>query len=1211
MFGALANLFGGAVHGLANGISKVFHQPQPAKPAAAPPARPAPSLGQFLATHLQPAANAAVRAAPGIVKSINGNPIVHAVGNAVNQGVIQPINRGQQALYKAETGQKVDLRQLAADTVTTGTNFAGGGLAKGLLKGGSLGAKLLRGALEGGAIGGTQGAAQTFADKGATGDYAKNIALGGALGAAGGVAVPAAGAAVRAGAKGLKLALKDTHVPVAAPGAHVDVPAAISEPTRPGVPAPAPSIKTASPATGSIPAKLPVAPTKLAAPDVNAALSTAVGKTTRYAGKTVPESDLVSEPIRTQVKAEAPTYDVQTEKAGLQNSADLINRLGPDGAIEDVQHRLNVPDGKIDRQTVIDAQSVAAGLDARGDMASHRQATDIYKQLSSHLTASGQAIQAAAMLARRTPEGLKYSAVSDLRKGGVDITPELESKINAHIDEIRGAPDQATKNRAVAKLSKTVVKELPKSAGSNIIGVWKAGLLSGAKTQGGNFVSNATFGALKKISDAPAALVDQGLGLITNKRTKTFSLKGASGFGEGVKKGIDTLKTGIDERDIGADGKYEQPSEINFKNPVIQKVFGDPSNLVFRAMGAADQPFYYASFKNNLYDIAKADGLTKGLEGDALKAHVEASVKDPSSDLAQIAKNAADYAVLGQKSHVASWLNKAPSSIKPGVQILAPFIKVPTNFISETLDYTPVGAIKQITKQIFKGVKSKGESGFDQRALSEAIGKAGTGTAVIYLGSQLAQGGLLSGDYPSNDPKEAARWKAEGITPNSVKVGNKWISLNYLGPVGLLFNAGKKLVDAGTAGGHAAAQAAAAIAGLGQGLLGQSFLQGFSGFNDAITDPERSAGTFVNSELSSIVPSWLNDLGNLSDPTQRQANNAGQAAEARLPGLRTNLNPKVDSLGNELTQPSGPGFGGSLNAALNPLKPSEQINSSMYDEVNRLHAAGQDVFPVAAKTIGSGPDTVKLNGDQQLQRAQMVGDQLTPIWDKIIADPGYANLDDAHKHDVLQAALTDVNSVVDRTLMSQIDPSKLTTAAKGDTAKILSGHGPTAGDYVEKTTASQSGTPTTPAEKYQADLAKYQTDKAGGKLSGTQDFKTQTSLAKEKITSQYSQDVLDFYGMSKEQEKAYYDSDPTGAQKLYNAAVQLDKQLGGTKYKNGLTVKASGSGSKVKIPKLTAAKSVKVPSIHAFKAPKQTKLKLPKAPRVKVSSGKKVKLTLV
>ena len=103
------------------------------------------------------------------------------------------------------------------------------------------------------------------------------------------------------------------------------------------------------------------------------------------------------------------------------------------------------------------------------------------------------------------------------------------------------------------------------------------------------------------------------------------------------------------------------------------------------------------------------------------------------------------------------------------INFIAPFTRVPSAFLSRTLDYTPLG----MTAQIFKAITSQIKTGtFDQRALAQAIGEGATGTGLIVLGAQLANADLLSGDYPKNDQKEQARWKAQGITPNSVKLGN-------------------------------------------------------------------------------------------------------------------------------------------------------------------------------------------------------------------------------------------------------------------------------------------------------------------------------------------------------------------------------------------------------------------------------------------------------
>jgi hypothetical protein len=1195
----LGNLYNGAKGGIRSGLTAAHilrPQAKPSPPPAPAPVRPpTPSLGQFLATHIKPIDQKIISVAHPVVKAINGNPVAKGAVDLVNEGVVQPVVRGGQALTELQnTGHIKNGRQFAADAATTGLNFAGGLEAKGLIKGGQLAVRAARGALEGAGIGGAQGGVQAFANKGSAKDYAKDIAIGAGLGAAGGAAVPVVGAGGKIVIKGIKNGSQTAAKVLADESGHIG--GSNLGPVKP--PAPAPGV------------------------NVNVGPANPKVKLTRYASKTVPESELVSQPIREQVKAEAPGYVPENEQARLQEAAQRINEMGPDKAILDVQRRLNVPNGKISSQDVTDAHAVAAGLDARGDEGSMAQSADIYKKLSEHLTASGQTIQAAALIARRSPAGLKYQAISDLTKAGVDVTPELSAKIDAHIKDIASAPNPAARGKKVAGLSKTILKEIPQGTAKNLISVWKAGLLSGAKTQGGNFVSNATFSALHDVSNPLAAFIDQAMSLVTGKRTVPIALRGsASGFKEGIGKGINTLKTGIDERNIGADGKYEQHAEINFKNPIVQKVLGGPSNLVFRGMAAADQPFYFKQLRSSLDSLARAEANNKDLSGAAYRKYVQDFKANPPETALQTASNEANKAVLGNDTFASKIISSAKSGIDRApfteagktvahavIDILAPFTKVPSAFISRVVDFTPAGSLKEIGSQIAKHQ-------FDQRAMATALSEATTGTAVLWLGTKLADANLLSGNYPKNDPQEAARWKTEHITPNSIKIGGTWQSLNYLGPLGLLFNASKLMHDARAGGADGAGGAAAAIAGLGQGLLGQSFLQGFSGFSDAIKDPERSAQTYVNSQASSIVPAWSNDIGNMTDGMQRQANSVWEAIKSRVPGARTDLAPKHDTFGNDLEQPAG-----GVNAALNPLKPSNDNHNPMLNELDRLDQAHQTIFPVESKTIGSGDNTIKLKPAQVADRTKRIGDQVQPLWNDIMNSPGYGALDDAHKKDALHKALTDVSSAVDVQMTKEIDPSKASKdGPTGDVAQILLGNAPTPTDYVNSakrsamsggSSGSGSSSGLSPADKYTAALDKYKADKAAGRLTGIEDSKARSSLARDKVTSAYSQDVLDFYGLSKKAAAAYMAENPDDAAKLYAQARDLDAKLGGTKYKYGLGTK-NGGVKKVRMPKLAGSKSVSIPKLTSLKGAKPTKLKMSTSAKVaKAGSGKKVKLTL-
>lgn len=859
----------------------------------------------------------------------------------------------------------------------------------------------------------------------------------------------------------------------------------------------------------------------------------------KFADTTVPESGNVSTELAKSVKETAPGYDATTNKQQLSQSEGAMRTQGIDNFTTNVKTKLDTQTGKINDQTVADSIVAAQALDVKGDTHSLQQATDIYDRLSEHLTKAGQTIQAASIIKRRSPQGLLFSAQRAVKKAGGPVTPELQTQLRKAADKVGNAAP-AEKDMAIAEMQKLVQKSIPGGKLDNLVGVWKAGLLSGVKTQGGNFVSNATFGALKSASDPLAVGVDKALSLFTKKRTVGLTGKGLiSGTGEGIQKGINTLKTGIDQRSVSATGKYEQHAEINFKNKVVQTVLGKPANLVFRGMSAADQPFYYAALKNSFYDQAKADGLGKGLHGNALTDHMNNLAQHPTTQIMENAVKDANKSVLGYDtiaSKAVSGIHQAIDNMK-GVSdqgksiahavigVLAPFTKVPSAFLSRTVDFTPLGIGKEVISQIFK-------KQFDQRALSKAIAEGATGTGLIAMGMALSNSGQLSGDYPT-DPKEQARWKAEGITQNSVKLGGKWYSMNYLGPVGLLFGIGNNMTKAASSGANVAGQVAKGIAGLGSGLLNQSFVQGLTGFTDAIKDPARNLNTFVNSQAGSVVPAWLNDIANATDSFQRQASNPLEAAQARIPGLRENLTPKFDAFGNDLHQPSGTG----IETALNPLKPSNNINNPILSELNRLKDTGNSVFPVPSKTIGTGVNKVNLSVAQQSQRQKIVGGLLTPLWNKIMATPEYQKMDDSHKANALNSALTDVNIAADRKVAAQVNPAALNGMAKGRVISVLDGTiAPQA--YVTKAKTSSNST-----DKYKNAQAKYLADKAAGKLSGLQDYKTQQTLAKESITSKYPNEVVQFYNMSKAQQDAYFTKDRTAATNLYNQAKVMDGQL--------------------------------------------------------------------
>jgi hypothetical protein len=714
----------------------------------------------------------------------------------------------------------------------------------------------------------------------------------------------------------------------------------------------------------------------------------------------VKTSQEVSDDVKAVVSGE---YTPKSNQV-LINNADKFTK-NPQKAYTSVNEQLSKPWGTVNDQEIANAITLAKKLDASGNKDA---AGEVYDKLAQHLTQAGRDVQAASLLSRRTPEGLLFNARRTLKKAGIEITPQIQKELQTNIDIIKKTVvGSEQRNIAIAKMQKDLVKHIPQKALDNIVSVWKAGLLSGAKTQGGNFLSNATFGTMKLASNPITAAVDKVMSVFTGKRTFALTGKGlASGGVEGAKKGVFTLKTGIDTRNFATGAaKFDQVAEINFNNKAVQSIIGTPSNWVFRGMSAADQPFYFAALKNSLYSQAIAEAKNQGLKGKALNDFLSNSLSNPSKTMLNIARNEADKAVLGfdtMLSRAVSAIHKSveTSNLTPVgkatanaiVNFIAPFTRVPSAFLSRTIDYTPLG----MTAQIFKAIGSQIKTGtFDQRALAQAIGEGATGTGLIVLGAQLANADLLSGDYPKNDQKEQARWKAKGITPNSVKLGDTWVSLNYLGPLGLLFGAGKNFVDARKEGGTMTDIAAQTIGGFGSGLLQQSFLQGLNGFTQAVNDPGRFAGPYVKSFVGSFVPSWINDIANITDQFKRQANTPLEAAMARIPGLRQNLPAQTDVFGRQLET-------GGIQS-IDPFKPSPSVQTPLTNELDRLKTTGKEnnawPTPVDNKDFfGKGTEIDK----KQMQQIQSeLGPLVNQTWNDLIQTPTYQQANDQQKKNLL------------------------------------------------------------------------------------------------------------------------------------------------------------------------------------------------------------------
>jgi hypothetical protein len=876
------------------------------------------------------------------------------------------------------------------------------------------------------------------------------------------------------------------------------------------------------------------------------------GKETKFASKTVPESEYVSEGVKERI--DAPTYNPQTEKATYSNSAKRLETEGEQKFITSSTESLNKKPGTISRQEAADAQTSAALLDTLGDEASLQKATEIYERLSEHYTAAGQLVQAASIMSRRTPQGMMYSAVKTLKQAGVEITPELQTQLKVLVDNFAQAKD---KTRAAFDVTSLVNSKIGTGVGDKAVNFWRAGLLTSPTTTAGNLLGNSGEALVRKGFVNPVATVaDAVMGRFTGKRTQTLAPLGSAtkGAKSGIQKTGEYIKSGYDERNVLS--KYDA-KEINYGDNAVGKAVSVYVNGTYRLMGVADQPFWYAAKNEALGSIARAEAINKGLKGAERSKFVREFTQNPPESALERANNEAYYATFQNKTtlgNIATGLKRSSGKFKPVADFFIPFTQVPSAIATRLVERTPIGTAHQIVKQIVD-VRRGGQ--FDQRAMSQAIANGSFAPAVIGAGFAMAEAGQLTGAYPT-DKKERALWESEGKQPNSFKVGDRWYSMNYLQPFGTIMVMGAQAANAKKEGKDTNAAITEAIGAGGKALTDQSFLKGISGVLDVIADPERSATRYVANTASSIVPNFIRGGARAADEVQRDPQGIKEGVMAGIPGLRGNVPVKTSITGDPL--PAKDNF---LNQYVNPLKPSKVINNDAIAELRRLQDAGQGVIPTEVTTNAFGKDS-KFTKRQASDLSTLIAKGVSAEYAKVMKDPKYQALSDEDKKKALQKVSDVVGGVEKRKYAATNNLGEYSPTFDGKKTKLDTNQK----RYAQGGTVDYFGeTKQTPKEEYASAQEDYDLNK--DTYSTPERMKKEKELKKLKVSADFDKDIVDFYGMTEKEVGDYLATTEEGVDKkaIHDKLIAYDKALKDAgiisklKYKNGIARSDSGSGS--------------------------------------------------
>ncbi len=703
-----------------------------------------------------------------------------------------------------------------------------------------------------------------------------------------------------------------------------------------------------------------------------------------------------------------PQMDVRRSTPELSAQADeIINRGEQFTYIDDIKAGRDISDEHIAVASQL-LNRYSDELKTVGDQARRNEIyesmADVAHETAARLTEAGRTVQAATILGQVTPEGTLRRAAREINKWNSENPnkkiPGLSGEQTRFIFEekkvINNMPMGEERAMREFFLNNYIEGLTPSTKGEMVSNVWKAGLLTGIKTSGLNIASNLAHNVLEIIKDVPSVGVDIMASLFTGERTTALTTRGlASGSVEGFGKGWKYLLTGFDARNVGEKLDYKP---LNFGNSKAGKAFQAYTNAVFRTIGSQDQPFYYAAAKHSLWSQALAQARNKGLRGEELLTFAQNLVDNPTDEIIKRATTDAQIAVFQNKTELGR-LARGIQQVKiagiPVGQFVVPFAQTPSAVAMQILNYSPVGAVKTIIQNIGKG-------NFDQRAFSQGIGRSIVGTAPLVIGAEMYKNGLIQLEYPSGNEREIELNKAEGRTYNAFRTSpdGDWRSVISLGPAGnlLLFGAyfQKALDESGSL------SEALYTGGFGalSSFTEQTFLTGFNRFTEFIQDPIRYGESYLPSLAASAIPTIVSDVAKAGDPLQRNARGDGfvdnfrTRAMNRIPGLREQLPAQVDALGNQVPRGAGP-----IESMIDPTRPSEDISTTVTQELRRLTEAG---YAVAPTKIGTSQGYDSLSPQEEQQFFETVGSLVNDNLEILISDPLYQQLNDGQRESLIK-----------------------------------------------------------------------------------------------------------------------------------------------------------------------------------------------------------------
>jgi len=381
---------------------------------------------------------------------------------------------------------------------------------------------------------------------------------------------------------------------------------------------------------------------------------------------------------------------------------------------------------------------------------------------------------------------------------GVRVSPEEAKQIDKHAEKLRKEEAKGLDEFGNYEVDYWVAREeldnyllslVPQSQVRVTTSTIRRGLmLTGIKSAIVNITGNTGLAIEQSIerrirSGATRGAVDQKL--LKGYRKSAVKIFRKSGFDITRMQDIGEGRKTLGEKITHSQGKgvIRKMGRV-MEDIVFKKILGEP-DVLFSAYAQADSANLQATSK------AKAEGL----KGEALKKRATqlwkdamsmSSTSDPGNRIRTQAIADAEFATFTNDGSLAKaslkardFINGLSSDLAIGDQTI-PFVKTPANAIQFSFDSAGVSfarGLKNLPNAI-KQFKLGDPSGL--RNSYADMFRSGFGIMGAILLANLFDPDDFIGMYPTS-AKERELLKLKGATPNSIKIGDKYYSLDYFG----------------------------------------------------------------------------------------------------------------------------------------------------------------------------------------------------------------------------------------------------------------------------------------------------------------------------------------------------------------------------------------------------------------------------------------------